>query len=155
MGRVDKHDLADEPPTDLLAAMRAAAPRDTVARQYISDFADIFDRVVPWLLNARRGRSTLSDAIVNTHVRLMSCHPDSLIGRKCGDITAKEAAGRAASVLLSEVVRGQAAYLQALSDLDFWLRSDGHRRNPGTTADLIAAGLFVALRENQLEPPFR
>jgi triphosphoribosyl-dephospho-CoA synthetase len=29
------------------------------------------------------------------------------------------------------------------------LRADGHRRNPGATADLIAAALFVALREGQ------
>ena len=29
----------------------------------------------------------------------------------------------------------------------FGSASDGHRRNPGTTADLVAAGLFVLLRE--------
>jgi triphosphoribosyl-dephospho-CoA synthase len=29
--------------------------------------------------------------------------------------------------------------------LDKWMREEGHRRNPGTTADLIAAGLFVLL----------
>jgi triphosphoribosyl-dephospho-CoA synthase len=44
------------------------------------------------------------------------------------------------------------AYERALTELDFWLRSDGHRRNPGTTADLIAAGLFVGLREGWLLP---
>ena len=37
---------------------------------------------------------------------------------------------------------GEAAYQR----LDRFLRSDGNRRNPGTTADLIAATLFVALR---------
>jgi triphosphoribosyl-dephospho-CoA synthase len=42
--------------------------------------------------------------------------------------------------------------LSALAELDFWLRTDGHRRNPGTTADLIAAGLFVGLRERILQP---
>ncbi len=34
------------------------------------------------------------------------------------------------------------SYDEALADLDFWLRADGHQRIPGTTADLIAAGLF-------------
>ena len=43
----------------------------------------------------------------------------------------------------------------ALSDFDFWLRSDGHRRNPGTTADLVAAALFLALWEGQVAPPWR
>jgi triphosphoribosyl-dephospho-CoA synthase len=50
---------------------------------------------------------------------------------------------------------GDDNYLRALSEFDFWLRSDGHRRNPGTTADLIAAGLFVVLRDELIEPPYR
>ena len=42
-------------------------------------------------------------------------------------------------------------------ELDAYLRSDGHRLNPGTTADLVTACLFVALRENKVAPtaPFR
>jgi triphosphoribosyl-dephospho-CoA synthetase len=37
-------------------------------------------------------------------------------------------------------------------DLDKFLRADNHARNPGTTADLVAAGLFVALREKKIDP---
>ena len=42
-------------------------------------------------------------------------------------------------------------------ELDAHLRSDGNKLNPGTTADLVAACLFVALRENKVTPsaPFR
>ena len=40
---------------------------------------------------------------------------------------------------------------RALADFDFWLRSDGHRRNPGTTADLIAAALFAGLRDGWID----
>jgi triphosphoribosyl-dephospho-CoA synthase len=36
---------------------------------------------------------------------------------------------------------------------DEWLRADGHARNPGATADLIAAGLFVALRDGTIQLP--
>jgi triphosphoribosyl-dephospho-CoA synthase len=42
----------------------------------------------------------------------------------------------------------------AFAALDRWLRGDGNRRNPGTSADLIAAGLFAVLREGRLRPPF-
>ena len=35
-------------------------------------------------------------------------------------------------------------------ELDSWLRSDGNRRNPGTTADLVAATLFAGLRGGKL-----
>ena len=39
------------------------------------------------------------------------------------------------------------AYLKALADFDLWLRADSNRCNPGTTADLTASSLFVALLE--------
>ena len=41
---------------------------------------------------------------------------------------------------------GRAAY----DGFDRWLRADGHARNPGTTADLVTACLFVALRERRM-----
>ena len=44
-------------------------------------------------------------------------------------------------------------FWRLVADLDFWLRSDGHLRNPGTTADLIAATLFVALYNGTLTVP--
>ncbi len=48
-----------------------------------------------------------------------------------------------------------AAFWDRIGELDFWLRSDGHRRNPGTTADLVAASLFAAIQTGQIQPPFR
>ena len=75
--------------------------------------------------------------------------PDSLIQRKCGPAVANEAGEFAAAVLKSGLP-GDAAYDESLAKFDHWLRADGHRRNPGTTADLIAAGLFVLLREGRL-----
>ena len=38
-----------------------------------------------------------------------------------------------------------------LAGFDAWLRADGHRRNPGTTADLIAATLFAGFRDGVLD----
>jgi triphosphoribosyl-dephospho-CoA synthase len=84
----------------------------------------------------------------------MATHPDSLIARKCGQETACRSAALAAGVLEAGPP-GTGAYQAALADLDFWLRSDGHRRNPGTTADLIAAGIFAVLREGWVPPPWR
>jgi triphosphoribosyl-dephospho-CoA synthase len=34
--------------------------------------------------------------------------------------------------------------------LDDWLRADGNARNPGATADLVAASLFAALRDGTM-----
>lgn len=151
LGRSDEADVFDEVPTllTLVDAMRLAADRDLVARQYTNQFADVF-RVADWITEALHSALCLSDAIVYTHVRQLASQPDSLIQRKCGPQIAREATGRAAAVLK----RGSpddATYRQALSELDAWLRADGNRRNPGTTADLIAAGLFVLLREGRLD----
>ena len=146
LGKVEKHDVAYAPPADLRAAMQSAAGRDLVARQYAEDFAQVFDCVVPWLRQAVDAGLPLPEAVVHVHVRLMAEFPDSLIARKCGPAVAAESAARAALVLFAGGP-GEEDYRQSLADLDFWLRSDGHRRNPGTTADLVAAGLFIAIRD--------
>jgi triphosphoribosyl-dephospho-CoA synthase len=146
MGRVGEADLAGAPPTDLIAAMRLAADRDLVARQYANGFQEVLHTVVPALKNGLDQGWGTNAAIVHAQMTIMSRFPDSLIARKCGMENAQRAADHAAEVLKSGTPNDE-AFWAAAADLDFWLRSDGHRRNPGTTADLIAAGLFVLLRE--------
>jgi triphosphoribosyl-dephospho-CoA synthase len=152
LGEVDEADVRNEPPGDLRAAMHLAAERDLVARQYADDFAEVLENVVPWLDDGLQQGWSVADAIIHAHVRLMSLFPDSLIRRKCGAETAERSAAMAASVLATGKP-GDPAYHDALADLDFWLRCDGHRRNPGTSADLIAAGLFAALRDGIIKLP--
>jgi triphosphoribosyl-dephospho-CoA synthase len=154
LGNVADLDVRDTPPSDLLQAMRLAAGRDLVARQYTNQFNDVLTRVVPWLVQGQDAGWSLTAAIIHAQLRLMADFPDSLIARKCGGRVAQEGADRATQVVASGEP-GDPAYERALSELDFWLRSDGQRRNPGTSADLIAAGLFAALRERRLVNPFR
>jgi triphosphoribosyl-dephospho-CoA synthase len=82
-------------------------------------------------------------------LRLMSRIMDSHIIRKRGDSVALEVR-RAACRVLSQGDLDSPKGRQAYRDFDAWLRSDNHARNPGTTADLIAAMLYVALREQQI-----
>jgi triphosphoribosyl-dephospho-CoA synthase len=154
LGKVDEADVAGEPPESLIYAMRLAADRDLVARQYVNGFEQILDEVVPWLAEGMGQRWPLAETIVRTHLQLMSRYPDSLIARKCGADLASQAAARASKVLESGEP-GDEAYARAIVDFDFWLRADGHRRNPGTSADLIAAGLFAALRDGIIKLPLK
>ncbi|MBC8351728.1 MAG: triphosphoribosyl-dephospho-CoA synthase [Planctomycetes bacterium] len=154
LGQVSNMDIHDAAPSDLLEAMKLASERDLVARQYTIAFADVLMRIVPWLEEGQAEGWSLTTAIIHAHIRLMSESPDSLIARKCGAKAAKESAERASNVVASGRP-GSEPYQQALSDFDFWLRSDGHDRNPGTSADLIAAGLFAALRDGRLISPFQ
>jgi len=154
MGEVSDMDISGEAPADLLAAMRAAADRDLVARQYVEDFRLILDEITPAIVAGRARGWSLTDSIVHTHVSLIAEHGDSLIQRKSG----AETAGRASTIAKQVLAAGQPGdedYFAALADFDFWLRSDGNRRNPGTTADLIAAALFAGLRDGMLPPPWR
>ncbi len=151
LGRVDQADVnaADPPAIPLRDAMQLAADRDLVARQYVNDFADAFataDRIA-----AHAASRPLGDAIVRGYLELLRDEPDSLIARKCGLTMAKEVSGAAASVL--EAASDDEVFQAILADFDFWLRSDGHRLNPGTTADLVAAALFVLLRDRRLNWP--
>ncbi|QDU91765.1 triphosphoribosyl-dephospho-CoA synthase [Pirellulimonas nuda] len=155
LGAAAEQDVADEPTVTLLEAMRLAAPRDLVARQYAAGYAEVLgaaDRIAA-AAAAGRGRP-LEGAIVEAHVRLMSERPDTLIARKCGPGVAAESAARAAAALAAGPV-GSEAYQQGLSELDFWLRADGHRRNPGATADVLGAALFLLLLEDGVGWPLR
>ena len=154
LGRAETMDVAGEPPASLLAAMAAAAERDLAARQYVTRFSLVLETVVPGLV-AGVGRGwPLTEAIIHTHLTLIAEQGDSLIARKCGQDVARRASALAGQVLASGGP-GDETYYAALADFDFWLRSDGHRRNPGTTADLVAAGLFAGLRDGLLPPPWR
>ncbi|MEM7315830.1 MAG: triphosphoribosyl-dephospho-CoA synthase [Planctomycetota bacterium] len=154
LGTTKEADVNDDPPASLVEAMRLAEDRDMIARQYANGCADVFESVLPSLLAGIQGGLSVTDAVIRTHVETMARYPDSLIRRKLGDALANESATRAAAVLESGKP-GESAYHEALADFDFWLRSDGHRRNPGTTADLIAAALFAGLLDGSIEWPLR
>ncbi len=151
LGKADEADVnVGNPHMNLVAAMQLAAERDLVARQYANGFSQVFwiaDRMV-------HAGLPLGAAIVNSYLELLSEYPDSLIARKCGVEVSNQVSQRASRVLsLCEVEEG--AFERELADFDFYLRTDGNRLNPGTSADLIAAALFVLLRDNRLKWPVR
>jgi triphosphoribosyl-dephospho-CoA synthase len=88
---------------------------------------------------------SMEGAILFAYLHLMAHHPDTLIARKRGWAEAEEAARRAKDVL--------AAGGTELDHFDAWLREEGHARNPGATADLLTACLFVLLREGTITLP--
>lgn len=152
LGNVDQMDVRDSPPTDLIAAMKYAEDRDMVARQYSRNYEDVLQRIVPWLLADLGQLIPMVDAIVHVHLQCMAEFPDSLIARKCGPRLAQESSDRAAHVLgLGHPCSDE--FRRGVVDLDFWLRMDGNRRNPGTTADLVTAGLFALLRDRRIPFP--
>jgi triphosphoribosyl-dephospho-CoA synthase len=145
LGRVAEQDVSAEPTQTLRQIMALAADRDIIARQYANGFVEVFNDGVPAVLAGLERTATLEGAIIFAHLHLMARHPDTLIARKRGQSEAEEAARRARAVLYP----GWAE----LSSFDAWLRAEGHARNPGATADLLTACLFVLLREERITLP--
>jgi triphosphoribosyl-dephospho-CoA synthase len=154
MGQVAEQDIAAVPTLPLVEVMRLAATRDRIAYQYAHDFRDIFELAVPTLLEWSRRTADWETAVIGLHLALMASIPDTLIARKCGAEVAIESARRAAHVLEAGWPDTPAG-LGACREFDAWLRSDAHRRNPGTTADLVAATLFAALRDHDMRITMR
>ena len=155
LGEVDEADVNEAPPAGLTLrnAMAMAADRDLSARQYVNGFVEVFRTAERIERHAADGQP-LGEAIVIAFMELLAAEPDSLIARKAGLDAAREVSQHAATILDSRR-HGDDAFQAMRAEYDFWLRADGHRRNPGTTADVIAAALFVLLRENHLAWPVK
>jgi len=127
-------------------AMRLAAERDAIAAEYAGGFRVTFDLALARLRRALGRGLSLLDAIAHAHLELMARVPDTLIARKAGALAARAVAARARTVVRAGGL-GTRKGLAAARRLDAALRKDGNRLNPGTSADLMAAALFVWLLE--------
>jgi triphosphoribosyl-dephospho-CoA synthase len=141
LGQASQEDVGTEPTLPLRAIMALAAPRDLVARQYANGYHEVLHEGVPCLHRHLSEGKNLEKAIILTHLDFLAHHTDSLIVRKKGLDVAQEVSRRASAVLAMD----EQDRLLALAELDAWLRAN--RLNPGTSADLLTACLFIALRE--------
>ena len=146
LGRAESQDVGAEPDVTLLEAMRLAADRDGIAREYDTAFAATFDTGVPALRQARADGLGWDDAIVEAFLTLLAAAPDTHIARRAGLDRATSVSRLAVSVLADGGVRSDAGRL-SVARFDRSLRDDRHSANPGTTADLTAAATFVMLLE--------
>lgn len=146
LGKVEAEDVGGAPARPLLEVMRLAATRDLIARQYATGYEDVFEIGLPELRACLAAGLGILDAIVRCHLRLVAALGDSLIRRKVGAAIEDEARERAAAVLAADWPRGAEAR-RRFEDFDRWLRADGHRRNPGATADLVCGVVYVGLRD--------
>jgi triphosphoribosyl-dephospho-CoA synthase len=115
----------------LLQVMQHSAPNDMVAREWVTGFL-LTRRAADMLHACGPGR----DAIVQTYLSLLATEPDTFIIKKHGRTVALEILAAARDVLDGR---------RTAADLD----EECIRRdiNPGSLADIIIAGIFIALSE--------
>jgi triphosphoribosyl-dephospho-CoA synthase len=143
LGESPRHDVRDEPNVTLLEAMREAAPRDSIARQYAEGFRDIFQLGVPaWHAGLTR-LGAEERAATFLFLELLAAFPDSHIQRKLGAAAAQSITDRAIELSRCLKTRGWSESLEAeLVEWDQALKRD--RINPGTSADLTVASILAA-----------
>ena len=142
LGHSAQHDVFNPATVSLLQAMSEAANRDMVARQYATDFADIFDRGLPLFESVSRRRGEAKWATLATFLGFLSAFPDSHIARKFGAETARCVQGAALNFARMLQAAEQAdQILPALLTWDSALKAKAV--NPGTSADLTVATLFA------------
>ena len=146
LGETAAEDVSDTPTVTLREAMALAADRDAVAREYVTDFALTFEVGVPAVRAARQEGLGWTEAAVEAYLTLLASTPDTHIARKLGQAEAESVSRRAGEVRAAGGTRSDAGR-KALAALDAELRDPRNRRNPGTTADLTCAALFVVILE--------
>ncbi len=112
-----------------LKLMEMAQPYDTLAKEWVEDYP--ISRDIAEGIDERN--------VVGEYLQVLEKYPDTLIARKTSLEKSKEV-----SKMAGEVVRGK----MTTKEFDTYLRSEGNTLNPGTTADLIATGLFLKLIQN-------
>jgi len=119
--------------------MKLSSGHDLIAREWSTSFARSFELSERLVGNvASYGRNL---GVVRTYLEALSSQPDSLIQAKFGRETAIEASARAGAVL-------EGWSLEAIRSLDREFLDED--LNPGSTADIIAASIFIALIEGRI-----
>ena len=147
LGAASAEDVAAAPTVTLVQAMALAADRDAIAREYTTRFALTFEVGAPALAAARSRGLPWSDATLECFLSLLGAVPDTHVARKLGRAEAERLSARAREVIAAGGT-ASAEGRAALAAFDAELRDPRNTRNPGTTADLTCAALFVVILEH-------
>jgi len=142
----------------LVKVMEEASSWDDVARELSQGFEATFNIALPELEHTLKRTGDLRLAIVQSYLKLLASRPDSFISRCVGvrrvsNLAEAVKAGRPAAEEVMQMAKrvleaGGALTPEGLrmaEELDRELRSRGRDYNPGSTADITAAALFVEL----------
>lgn len=126
----------------LLDVMDRSVPGDDVAREWVTGFERSFAAAE----RLAAGTGPLPDRAAATFLSLLAERPDTLVVKRHGEAVAREVTDRAAKLREDGAPVAGGDRVEAFAD-DLVARGI----NPGTTADLTAAGLFIAIEREAVE----
>lgn len=142
LGRTESHDVAGPAIRPLVEVMALAADRDLIARQYANGFRELYNAVLPYLIDAFHRHADEETAVTDLFLHLLASYRDSHIQRKQGMAQAIAVSRWAADVHQQYLTDADdSARHLLLLEMDRQLKQRGI--NPGTTADFCVAGVFI------------
>ncbi|WP_126660993.1 triphosphoribosyl-dephospho-CoA synthase [Haloterrigena salifodinae] len=126
----------------LLDIMSRSVPGDDVAREWVDGFERSF-RAAERLAAAD---GPLGDRTAAVFLAELAERPDTLVANRSGEAVAREVTDRAAELVERDALETDPEAVEAFAE-DLVVRGV----NPGTTADITAAGLFVALEHEAID----
>ncbi|MFP3985202.1 MAG: triphosphoribosyl-dephospho-CoA synthase [Candidatus Bathyarchaeia archaeon] len=123
---------------------KISAPYDSISKEWIENYALTFQVGLPYFIQQLEDIGDLNTAIIHAFLHVLSIVPDTLIARKVSLKKAKQVSETARKILsLGGLTTPQGK--EKLAKFDRELRRIDNRFNPGTTADIIAAVLAIAI----------
>ena len=142
LGKVAQADISADPDISLLEAMKLAHRRDLIAAQYANGYREIFDYACPALLAFYSKWGYNPSSVSGVYMKLLATYPDSLITRKQGTAVAREVCALASAVY-EKYCRGDEPEDFDIKLLELDRKLKERNINPGTTADLTVATVFL------------
>ncbi|MCS7095716.1 MAG: triphosphoribosyl-dephospho-CoA synthase [Candidatus Bathyarchaeota archaeon] len=128
----------------LYKVFKIASNYDRVCSEWVKNYPITFEFAYPYLMEQIKENRDPSVAITHTFLKVLSEYPDTFIARKVGLEKAKEVSTMAGEVLRYGGLKTSTGR-EKLRAFDVYLRRHDSKLNPGTTADIIAAALALAL----------
>jgi triphosphoribosyl-dephospho-CoA synthase len=153
MGDQDEYDVASDNAKNELRqnnqtmydVLKISAPWDMLAREMTGDMPAVFEIGYPKYHELRQSKSQ-NDACVLTFLTILSHVPDTLISRKYGSDEAMKISLMTRDLLN---IKDEPDFKDRLKEFDDYLFKNKY--NPGTTADLTAASIFVSYLKSNFE----
>lgn len=153
MGDQDEYDVASDNAKNELRennqtmydVLKISAPWDMLAREMTSDMPAVFEIGYPTYHKLSEEKSK-NEACVLTFLTILSQVPDTLISRKYGSDEALKV-----SMMVRDLLnlKDEPDFAEKLKEFDDFLFKN--KLNPGTTADLTAASIFVSYIKSNFE----
>ncbi|MFX1553640.1 MAG: triphosphoribosyl-dephospho-CoA synthase, partial [Promethearchaeota archaeon] len=152
LGKIEKYDIYDENAiTDLISdeinlkrIFDLSKEYDLISLEYSTGYHIILNEGLSYFVNTFNQYKDINIATVNTYLKLLSLHPDTLVIRKSGIESAVNISEMATNILECGGISSDKG-LRLTIEFDNELQEKKGKLNPGTTADLISGIIFCAL----------